>query len=69
MAERVTKNTTFNQEEIYGILRLYVHEAIAALEAGETVKVDDLLSVAPNMKMGGKVSMSIRGDREAVAGL
>ncbi|MDY7041407.1 MAG: hypothetical protein SVX38_11140 [Chloroflexota bacterium] len=69
MAARVAKNTTFNPEEIYGILRLYTQEVNAALQAGETVKVDGLLSVAPNMKVGGAVNMSLRGDREAVAGL
>ena len=44
LAERVAKNTTFNVEEIHSILRLAVDEANAALQAGETVKLDDLLS-------------------------
>jgi len=69
LAGRVAKNTTFNVEEIDSILRLAVDEANAALQAGETVKLDDLLSVSPNMKVGGAVHMSIRADRGATAGL
>lgn len=69
MARRIAKNTTFNVEEIYGMLRLYVHETNAALQAGETVKIDGLLQVAPNMKVGGSVNMSLRSDRGALAGL
>jgi hypothetical protein len=69
LARRVAKNTTFNVEEIDSILRLAVGEANAALQAGETVKLDDLLSVSPNMKVGGAVNMSIRADRGATAGL
>jgi hypothetical protein len=69
IAGRVAKNTTFNQDEIYGIVRLYVREAIAALQAGETVKLDGFLSVSPNMKVGGTVKLSIRGDRQAVSSL
>lgn len=69
MAQRVAKNTTYNTEEIYSILRLYVQETNAALQAGETVKMDRLLKVSPNMKVGGKVNVSLRGDRGAIAGL
>lgn len=69
LAERVAKNTTFNVEEIHSILRLAVDEANAALQAGETVKLDDLLSVSPNMKVGGAVNMSVRANRGATAGL
>ena len=69
MAQRVAKNTTYNTEEIYSILRLYVQETNAALQTGETVKIDGLLKVSPNMKVGGKVNMSLRGDRGSIAGL
>lgn len=69
MAERMAKNTTYNPQEIYGMLLLNVREILAALQAGETVKIDGLLSLLPNMKVGGEVDMSARGNREAVAGL
>lgn len=68
-ARRMTKNTTFNQDEIYAMLRLYVREVLAALQAGETVKIDNLLTVSANMKVGGEVNVSVRGDRQAVAAL
>ena len=68
-SQRMAKNTTYNAEEIYSILRLYVREALAALQAGETVKMDGLLSVTPNVKVGGDVDLGMRGDREAVAAL
>jgi len=69
MAQRIAKNTTFNAEEIYSILRLYVQEAHASLQAGETIKMDGLLSLVANMKVGGEVSLQMRRDRGAVAGL
>ena len=69
MAGRMSKNTTFNREEIYGMLRLCVQEINDALQAGETVKLDGLLSIAPNMKVGGAVNMSVRADRGSIAGL
>lgn len=69
MAERIAKNTTFNEDEIYGILRLWVRECNTALQRGETVKIDGLLNIAPSMKVGGKVSISNRPDRGAIANL
>jgi len=69
MSVRVAKNTTFHEEEIYSILRLFRRESINALQAGETVKIDGLVSISPNMQVGGDVKMSIRGDRGAVAEL
>jgi hypothetical protein len=69
MSDRVAKNTTFNPEEIHSILRLTVREIAAALQAGETVKIDDLLNLSANMKVGGKVNMVGRSDRGAIAGL
>ncbi len=67
MAQRMSKNTTYNPEELYGMLRLYVREVLTALQAGETVKIDNLLTISPIMKVGGRVNMSLRGDRAAVA--
>lgn len=67
MAQRMAKNTTYSPEELYGMLRLYVREILTALQAGETVRIDDLLTISPNMKVGGKVGMSLRGDRAAMA--
>jgi len=68
-AQRISKNTTYNVEEIYGMLRLYTREMIAALQCGATVKIDGLVNISPNMKVGGEVDLSIRADRGAVAGL
>jgi hypothetical protein len=69
MSDRVAKNTTFNPEEIHSILRLTVREIAAALQAGETVKIDDLLNLSANMKVGGSVNLATRTDRGAIAGL
>ncbi len=69
MAERMAKNTTYNPQELYGMLLLNVREILAALQAGETVKIDGLLTLSPNMKVGGEVDLSLRGNREAVASL
>ena len=69
MAGRVSKNTTYNMQEIYSILRLFVEDCIKALQAGETVKIDGLVSMTPNMKVGGEVDIALRGDRAAISGL
>lgn len=69
MSERVSKNTTYNTEEIYSILRLDTKGIIAALQAGETVKIDGLLTLTANMKVGGEVDLVIRVDRGAIAAL
>ena len=69
MAGRMSKNTTYNAEEIYSILRLYVREAKDALQDAETVKMDDFLTVSLSMKVGGKVKMGVRPDRGATADL
>ena len=68
-AQRISKNTTYNVEEIYGMLRLYTTEMSAALQCGATVKIDGLVSIAPNMKVGGEVDLGLRADRGAIAGL
>jgi hypothetical protein len=68
-AQRISKNTTYNVEEIYGMLRLYTREMIAALQCGATVKIDGLVSLSPNMKVGGEVDLGLRVDRGTIAGL
>ncbi len=68
-AQRISKNTTYNVEEIYGMLRLYTKEMTAALQCGATVKIDGLVNISPNMKVGGEVDLSLRADRGAIAGL
>ena len=69
MSGRMSKNTTYHTEEIYSILRMYTSEIIAALQTGETVKIDGLLLLTPNMKVGGGVDLGLRGDRGAIAAL
>jgi hypothetical protein len=69
MAGRISKNTTYNPKEIYSILKLFVDDSIAALQAGETIKIDGLVSMSPNMKVGGEVDIVLRSDRAAIAGL
>jgi hypothetical protein len=66
---RIGKNTTYNVQEIYSILRLCAEEINAALQEGQTVKIDRLISLTPNMKVGGAVNISVRPDRGAVANL
>jgi len=68
-SQRMSKNTTYNAEEIYSILRMYTKDCLAALQAGETVKIDGLVILTPNMKVGGEVDVSLRGDRGATASL
>jgi len=48
---------------------MYTSEIIAALQTGETVKIDGLLLLTPNMKVGGGVDLGLRGDRGAIAAL
>lgn len=69
IAQRISKNTTYNTEELYGMLRLFTKEALAALQAGQTVKIDGLVSLTPNMKVGGEVDLGLRADRGAIANL
>jgi HU domain fused to wHTH, Ig, or Glycine-rich motif len=69
MSRRTSKNTTYNPQEISSILQLFVKDCIAALQAGETVKIDRLVIMSPNMKVGGEVGIALRSDRAAIAGL
>jgi len=69
MSRRISKNTTYNPQEVSSILQLFVTDCIAALQAGETVKIDGLVMMSPNMKVGGEVDIALRGDRAVIAGL
>jgi len=69
ISRRVSKNTTFNLDEIYSVLRQFAREALAALKSGETIKVDGLVNLGPNMKVGGAVDMRMRPHRSAIAEL
>ena len=69
MARRISKNTTYNPQEVSSILQLFVKDCIAAFQAGETVKIDGLVMMSPNMKVGGEVDIALRGDRAVIAGL
>jgi|SaaInl8_200m_RNA_FD_contig_71_264844_length_892_multi_6_in_0_out_0_1 hypothetical protein len=69
IAGRVSKNTTFNDDEIYSMARLLVREVNTALQAGETVKINSLVNISPSMKVGGKVGFGLRADRDAQAQL
>jgi hypothetical protein len=69
IAKRMSKNTTYNQREIYGMLLLAADEIRTALKAGETVKIDGLVNLTPSMKVGGEVDLVARTDRGFVAEL
>ncbi|HBY07474.1 MAG TPA: hypothetical protein DEH22_06695 [Chloroflexi bacterium] len=69
MAARVAPNTTYNKIEVDSILQLFVEGVIQALQNGETVKIDDLVHISPQMKVGGQISLGLRADRGLLAGL
>ncbi len=69
MAEQMSTDTTFNKREVSGILRLYADKINAALQAGRTIKIDGLVDIVPNMKVGGNVKLGMRADRGAVSDL
>lgn len=70
LAQRIARqSTTFDEDEMIGIFRKLVREIIAALRNGETVKLDGLVNISTNMKVGGEVNISLRGDRSAIAGM
>jgi hypothetical protein len=69
LARQISKNTTYNAEEVYSILRLFTREVNLALQAGLTVKIDGLARLSANLKVGGEVDLALRGDRAAVAAL
>jgi hypothetical protein len=69
MAKRIARNTTFHPVEIQAALNLYVEETLHSLENGETVKLNGLANLTPNIQIGGRVNMLARWDRAAVARL
>ncbi len=69
IAKRMSKNTTYNPDELFGMLRLFTKEVITALQSGETVRLDGLVNLSANMKVGGEVDMVVRGDRGAISDL
>ena len=68
-ARMARQSTTFDEDEMFGIFRKMMREITAALQNGETVKLDGLVNIQPKMKVGGQVSLGLRADRSAVAGL
>jgi len=70
LAARIARqSTTFDEDEMYGIFRKLMREIVRALQSGETVKLDGLLNITPQMKVGGAVGLSLRPDRSMVSRL
>lgn len=69
LARRAAQNTTYHPIEIASILRLCLETAHQALADGETVKLDGLVYLSPNLKVGGEVNLRLRADRAALAAL
>jgi hypothetical protein len=63
LAERMSKNTTYNKRELHGMLLLAADEMKNALKTGETVKINGLVNLKPNLKVGGEVDIIVRADR------
>lgn len=68
-ARLARQSTTFDEDEMFGIFRKAMREIIFALQNGETVKLDGVVNLSPNMKVGGEVDLTLRADRSAIAGL
>ena len=68
-ARMARQSTTFDEAEMVGIFRKMTREIIVALQNGETVKLDGVINIQPQMKVGGQVGLSLRADRSAIAGL
>lgn len=68
-ARMARQSTTFDEDEMFGIFRKMMREIKAALQNGETVKLDGLVNVKPTMKVGGQVNLGLRADRSAIAHL
>jgi hypothetical protein len=68
-ARMARQSTPIDEDEMFGIFRKMMREITAALQSGETVKLDGLVNIQPKMKVGGKVNLGLRADRSAVAGL
>ena len=63
LARQVAKNSTFSEGEIYGIFTDVVREMVEGLQGGYRIRIDGLLILAPNMKVGGQVNMQVLADR------
>jgi len=63
LAALVSKHSTFSEGEIYGIFTDAVAEMVEGLKEGYSVRLDGLLMVTPNMKVGGKVNLRVLADR------
>lgn len=68
-ARLARQSTTFDEDEMFGIFRKLIREATAALQNGETVKLDGLVNIQPKMKVGGEVSLGLRANRSAINAL
>ena len=70
LASRIARqSTTFDEDEMFAMFRKMIREALLALQNGETVKLDGLVNLVPQMKVGGEVNLGLRVDRSAIAGL
>jgi hypothetical protein len=70
LAGRIAQqSTTFDEDEMFGIFRKFMREIMTALQNGETVKLDSLVNISPQMKVGGAVKLGLRADRSAIASL
>jgi hypothetical protein len=63
LARQVARHSTFSEGEIHGIIMDAVQEMIEGLKNGYSVRIDGLLMVAPNMKVGGQVNLRVLVDR------
>lgn len=63
LAERMAMGSSAEADELYGNLRRAITEMKKALEAGETVNLDDFITISPNMKVGREVNISVRIDK------
>ena len=62
-ARMARQSTTFDEDEMFGIFRKMMREISAALQNGETVKLDGLVNIQPKMKVGGQVEPARRPQR------
>jgi len=70
LSRRIAKqSTTFDEDEMFGIFRKMIREIMEALQRGETVRLDGLLLIQTQMKVGGEVTLSLRADSSALSKL
>lgn len=63
------QSTTFDEDEMYGMFRKLIKEIVFALQNGETVKLDGLVNILPEMKVGGEVRLALRANRSVITQL